>query len=226
MKTTKKEIENLSNYIDYISNELVPEKEWIFRGHENSQFSLKPSIARIEPRESTIPKMETTILLEFKRRYLRLFNDDWELLAFAQHHGLPTRLLDWTQNPLVAMFFAVDKPSKSKMSVVWAYRYKHVAMKEVAPFSIKEIHVFHPTHVTERITTQQGCFTVHPPPFYDMRRVQRTDEELLKFTINKKYRDQIKKDLDRLGVNYASLFPDLDGLCKYLKWSFSKSEDL
>ena len=223
MKVTTRPIEKVSDYIGYISHEII-EKEWIFRGHENDGFSLKPSIARIEPREGTIQSMESDMLAEFQRRYLNTPSDGWGLLALAQHHGLPTRLLDWTRNPLVAMFFAVDKPSKSKISAVWAYRYNLVATKNLDPFTIKKIHVFHPSHVTVRITAQQGCFTVHPPPFYDMRTVQRTDEELVKFTIERQYRTQIKNDLDRLGFNYASLFPDLDGLCKYLKWSFSISE--
>lgn len=224
MKSTTKPIKKLGDYLKYISNELIG-KEWIFRGHEDARFSLKPSIARIKPREGTIQNMERKILIEFQRRHLKLPNDEWGLLAFAQHHGLPTRLLDWTQNPLVAMFFAVDKPSKYKTSAVWAYQYNYIATTNLNPFRIEKIHAFHPTHVTQRITTQQGCFTVHPPPFYDMRRVQRTNEELVKFTIAKTFRDQMKNDLDRLGINCASLFPELDGLCKYLKWSFSISED-
>jgi len=224
MKVITHPIEKISDYIGYSSHELI-EKEWIFRGHENVQFPLKPSVARIAPREGTIQSMESNMLTEFQRRYLHAPENKWGLLALAQHHGLPTRLLDWTQNPLVAMFFAVDKPSKSKTSVVWAYRYNCIATQSLDPFTIKEIHVFHPTHVTVRIPAQQGCFTVHPPPFYDMRRVQRTDEELVRFTIGNKYRVQIKNDLDRLGINYASLFPDLDGLCKYLKWYFSVSEE-
>lgn len=224
MKVTTHSIKTLSEYLDYISHEIV-EKEWIFRGHENAEFYLKPSIARVEPRENTIQIMEAKMLNEFHRRYLNSPSDDWGLLALVQHHGLPTRLLDWTQSPLVAMFFAVDKPSDAKQSAVWAYRYKHIATKEVDPFKIEEIYVFHPTHVTTRITAQQGCFTVHPPPFFDMRKLRRKDEELVKVTIKEKYRIQIKNELDRLGTNYASLFPELDGLCKYLKWSFSFSEE-
>ena len=212
-----------TDYIDYISHEMV-EKKWIFRGHEDSKFPLKPSIARIKPQEGTIQSMESDMLEEFQRRHLNSPSDAWGLLALTQHHGLPTRLLDWTRNPLVALFFAVDKSSNANFSAVWAYKYNWVATKSLNPFEIKKIHVFHPYHVTIRITAQQGCFTVHPPPFYEMSRIQRSDEELTKFIIQKEYRNQIKKDLDRLGINYASLFPDVDGLCKYLKWSFSKSE--
>lgn len=224
MKVTTYPIKNVSDYVNHISYEMI-EKQWIFRGHEDSRFTLKPSIARIKPREGTIQRMESEMLEEFQRRHLNSPNDAWGLLAFAQHHGLPTRLLDWTQNPLVAMFFAVDKPSNFRTSAIWAYRYNHVATKNLDPFSIRKIHVFHPTHVTVRITAQQGCFTVHPPPFYNMRRVQRTDEELVKFTIKKEQRTPIKNELDRLGINYASLFPEVDGLCRYLKWSFSISEN-
>jgi type I restriction enzyme M protein len=50
------------------------------------------------------------MLEKFKREaipYLTIKpNDDWDWLALAQHHGLPTRLLDWTQNPLVAVGIA------------------------------------------------------------------------------------------------------------------------
>lgn len=224
MKLTIHPVRNLIDYIKYVSNELV-EKEWIFRGHEDARFPLKPSIARIEPKEGTIQSTERKILVEFQRRYLQSPTDKWGLLAFGQHYGLPTRLLDWTQNPLVAMFFAVDKPCRCNRSAVWAYRYHNIATLNLDPFQIKKIYVFYPVYVTQRISAQQGCFTIHPPPFYDMRRVQRTNEELIKFTIANRYRDQIKNELDRLGINYASLFTDLDGLCKYLKWSFSKLED-
>ena len=223
MRSTTHPVKKISDYIQYISYELS-EKEWIFRGNEDSRFSLKPSVARIEPQAGTIQSTEAKMLTEFQKRYLKSPTDNWGLLALVQHYGLPTRLLDWTQNPLVAMFFAVDKFSKAKQSVVWAYRYKYVATQELDPFKIEAIHVFHPSHVTNRITVQQGCFTVHPEPFYDMRRIQRTEEELVRFTINNKYRTQIKNDLDRFGINRASLFHELDGLCRYLKWSFYKSE--
>lgn len=224
MKVTKQPIEKLSAYIEYIANELLDE-EWIFRGHEDSRFSLKPSVARIEPYEGTIPSNEEKMLSEFKKRYLSSPTNPWDLLALTQHHGLPTRLLDWTKNPLVAMFFAVERPSEYKTSTVWAYRYTDVATQDLNPFEINNIHVLHPSHVTQRITSQHGCFTAHPPPFYDMRRMQRTNEELISFSIKKKHRAQMRIELDRIGLNYAALFPDLDGLCKYLKWSFSVLDD-
>lgn len=101
--------------------------EWLFRGHSDSTWKLRPKIGREDvlgtPWEAA---SEIGLLEEFKRRARQFESgvdfDDWDWLALAQHFGLPTRLLDWTQNPLVAAYFAVGGAPASTASQIVAVR--------------------------------------------------------------------------------------------------------
>jgi hypothetical protein len=94
----------------------------LFRGQKDSTWDLLPKIAR-EDFNFIGPNFlfkENELIDEFQRLSRPHINQDillnqWDLLALAQHHGLPTRLLDWTSNPLVALYFAfVEKDDKVK----------------------------------------------------------------------------------------------------------------
>ncbi|WP_340642453.1 FRG domain-containing protein [Photobacterium damselae] len=86
----------------------------LFRGMANSNYQLVPSIARgiNEGVGGDIESLERDMLSEFKRLTLPTLTSqptsDFEWLILAQHYGFPTRLLDWTANPMVALFFAVE----------------------------------------------------------------------------------------------------------------------
>jgi FRG domain len=90
----------------YLSRE-----EWVFRGQSNAAWTLVPKVGR-PPFCRRV--MDNNLFREWKRRAVEYVGtpwvSDWDWLAVAQHHGLPTRLLDWKDNPLNAVYFALREP--------------------------------------------------------------------------------------------------------------------
>ena len=93
-----------------------------FRGTGRSSHPLKPGLYRhlVKKRPAELERMERELLSRFKLRSVpfhdKQFADDWENMFLMQHYRIPTRLLDWTENPVTALYFAVTQahPAKSK----------------------------------------------------------------------------------------------------------------
>lgn len=90
-----------------------PTHEWWFRGQRRESFDLVPSLYRRIPDVPEALAMETRLLIEFANRSRGLtrgisVDSEWEMLFLMQHHRLPTRLLDWSRNLLIAAYFAVE----------------------------------------------------------------------------------------------------------------------
>ncbi|HWI53557.1 MAG TPA: FRG domain-containing protein [Symbiobacteriaceae bacterium] len=94
---------------------------YVFRGLRSSTWDLRPSLSR--PQRNYI-NVENAMLRAFKKyaRQTATIDDSlWNLLAVAQHHGLPTRLLDWTYSPFVALHFVTDSQDGfDDDGVVWS----------------------------------------------------------------------------------------------------------
>jgi hypothetical protein len=194
----------------------------LFRGVQDSeQHTLIPKIGRIINTYSIDQglELEKDILRSFKRQALPHIDwipqNDWEWLALAQHHGLPTRLLDWTRNPFVATYFAIEHPFEGD-SAVYVYKTDGQAVdtsEHLDPFALERVERFTPSNISRRIAAQVGRFTVHPQPEQAF-----VYESIDKLIILEEARDGIKRILYQYGIHRASLFPDLDGLSIFIEW--------
>jgi len=213
----------------------------LFRG-QREDWKLLPRIARVRMHGGFLAG-EAEMFREFKRQCAphipRTLTSDWDLLTLAQHHGMATRLLDWTANPLAALWFAVEIPAArapaTEGAVVWIFRPPHEEIldggrRNGSPFAKKYTVVFKPNFVTPRIVAQSGWFTAHKylkdrGRFGTLDINPRYRDRLQKLTIAPKAFADMRYHLDRFGVHRGSLFPDLDGVAKHVEWLHTRLED-
>jgi hypothetical protein len=219
-ETTLKSPEDIHKYLEKFRKSSL----FKFRGQSDSSWELIPKAGR----EEFSKVSDENIFGQWKRRTLSYLEresyNEWELLAIAQHTGLPTRLLDWTHTPLVAVFFAVSKNPKQDGSL---YVYKpnsYYTYKNKKPFEIDtEIALYQPSTSSNRIANQYGYFTIHKNPKKPLN--DKTKNGYLeKLIIPSSLKLDLTQMLNQYGINYLTLFPDLEGLSKHLSW-FAENYD-
>jgi hypothetical protein len=165
-----------------------------FRGHQRKHWRLLPSLAReqcFDRRTEDEIREQFAVRAPALSRFETLPTNDWDLYFLMQHHGAPTRLLDWTESPAIALYFAVrDNPGYYDSSVWMLDPYElnrrvakkaevispsaiganPIDIKRVKPWlpkrwSRKQVPSFplaiFPTHIARRISSQKSCFTIH-----------------------------------------------------------------
>lgn len=192
---------------------------WIFRGLKSDSYDLVPSIGRPRWLANYSVHDEKFIFEKFKREALPHLafkpSDDWDWLALAQHHGAPTRLLDWTESPLIALFFAMMGNSDRNAAVYAVPMPMELTIQGKDPFKVNKTAFFYPAHVTRRLTAQRGMFTIHPNPTRPFR-----SRQLIKFVIKGGEEDRVDTMimLDTMGINYATMYNDIEGLSMHMSW--------
>ena len=202
---------NIKSFNEFI--ELISQKfdyGFIYRGVENIENHLLiPSVGRYL--ETYIRNgFDKSKLLIDESNAFRIFYTEgikdvklenyWQWLALAQHHGLATRLLDWSYNPNVALFFSVAKACNEDGAVyVLDNKSEFLSVKEekeIDPFNLKNQKVYLPTHITERIRAQSGLFTISPDPTIPLEK-----NVIARIRISKACKREIKLMLNNTVLN-------------------------
>ncbi|MEQ1528386.1 MAG: FRG domain-containing protein [Methylococcaceae bacterium] len=236
----------ISNFDDFrnIVKGITPDERYFFRGESRDFYSLIPKVGRIIKSDISVSYYdEKSIFSRFKNHAKGLLastpSTEWEWLALAQHHGLPTRLLDWSTNPLVALYFAVgehltdieiekEKITKPDYSGDAAFYFLTIKSAFVDPEKIRRpldhtyVNIYKPSHISSRIKSQSGVFTIQPDPRQPLNE-RLKPKAIRKYSIKREARDELRKELRLFGIHQASIFPDLDGLSSYLQSILSEN---
>jgi hypothetical protein len=229
-----KSVTCLSELLEHLSTRQFRQQHgrWIFRGHSSPSFRLIPTIGRASHTSRTRAKFEESIFTMFWRsagQHLRQdLTNDWDRLALAQHHGLATRLLDWSYNPMVSLYFAVEERPEEDGVLFALHAPKQISRTKLAqsPFTIDKPMKFKPRVVVPRLWVQEGLFTVHANVEEPLASGSREEWTLEEFRIPAAAKPRVRYELFRTGVHRAALFPDLDGLARHLRWVHEISPEL
>ncbi len=235
--------EKITNIIEFLS--LVQHLEnqhiaqWFYRGHSDSSFLLVPGLFRLNLSDSYSDwkDIENYIMDSFRREsmpYLKITpKSEKEWLTLAQHHGLPTCLLDWTESPLIALYFAVEDHMNLKDANVWCFGVVstnncHPQSSVLARRINTEIsrHILLPHHISPRVTNQLGCFSKHDfpdkrEPFIPFNEQESAFNTFRKIIIESKDRKHILDELYFLGIHKGFVYPGLDGVGQKIKYEIT-----
>jgi hypothetical protein len=223
----------------------APYSNWAFRGERDERWPLYSSLSRYLMNfgvdKAAWPEQEARILRVFKRKAHQFLaqppepDDDFQWLALMQHHGAPTRLIDFTWSPYVAAFFALERTLND--GVVWAMNPAGVDSSRAEKpqrmdprvkgnlnrYYRKGTHRFiwmgEPHTMNRRLIAQSGTFAVPgvlDVPVEEILSDRDQENILAKIVLTNAVREVGMRELYRMNITYATLFPDLEGLARSL----------
>jgi len=255
--TNRRVIRDIREYVDAI--------EWLkdtydqtilwFRGVSHATHRLVPSLYRNKTLRFE-ENIEQELMGQFVRAAVPYVADHsswtkWEWYWTMQNYGLPTRLLDWTESSLVALYFAVRQHENVATPTVWVMDpwwlnktskpgyemvyMPHPLLDEPNESWIKESYLgsrdklsvtplaIMPPFTNTRISAQQSVYTIHGKLVRGFEAAIKDIEELpriFKLRMSTSKALLFKQALQTMGVTESTLFPDLEGVARTIKWDF------
>ncbi|TVU58071.1 FRG domain-containing protein [Vibrio atlanticus] len=226
---------NWESFKAFVGKNTRGSKKYYFRGQSSSLWKLETSFQRASVGKG-IPMLTylTSIMSDVNYQFssfdkpvnLQDSIEFGELLARLQHHGFPTPLLDWTLSPYIAAYFAfkgapLEAKRDDKVSIYMFDIDKW--MVETSPSTdlltqVPFVSNFVPYATNnQRMGRQMGVMTITNVPDIQQFILNKGNDYLFKIDLPAFERSLVLKELNLMGINDHTLFPDLDGLCKHLK---------
>ncbi len=231
------------------------DEEFFFRGQPDNRWPLLPSLLR-HSRQEQLKRQETrdleaTLFFEFQSRARELHQrtlSGWDVLFFMRHHGVATRILDWTEVLGVALYFAVHGVQGGATPCVWVLNpyalnerswdvrdlvapqflsdqrgverdYEHFVVGGYPRFGWDYPVSLYPLQLSNRLQAQRGYFTIHGENERSLDEINARVRKKFAVRIDledSRLIDEVRWYLDASGIDTHLLFPDLDGLARYL----------
>ncbi len=249
MKYADVSVDSVEKVLEALHNQYNPPQDIVwFRGHPNAAWTLTPSLYRAPFNL----EHEPTLMTRFKQNALPLLsyrpNSSWEWMFLMRNHGVPTRLLDWTESPLVALYFATADEEKhadddghlwcllpTVFNKIWGMAGVHPG--DIPAFGVglyledwsaemvgANAGLQRPPAAAiapreaGRMTVQQSVFTVHHVKTEPLESYG-DGNYVWRLLIPAKSKPHIRKQLATLGVSRLSIFADLDSVGQIAKES-------
>ncbi|NIA56110.1 FRG domain-containing protein [Massilia sp. TW-1] len=235
-----------------ISLEAADGPRW-FRGSGDFEHELLPSLLRhpeVKNGKIRALDLEARVNARFAQvspPFLTLNGSltEFDKMFVAQHYGVPTRLLDWSENPFIALYFALSTSKPDKQACVWvldpllwtkeslnnpmlpripdpvdnaAIRFLESLADQLAPRN-DPIAIF-ANYTNARVVAQRGTFTIFGQGTTPMEKIPYAKKCLKCYVIDPSVRLELHKKILSIGYTHSVIYPDLSGLGTELKTSF------